>query len=144
MNLSKRSRVTFASVPVAAGTTAASGAVIDMQGYEGAMFLFGIGTESSTSGGTCAVQGAAASTGAFTTLSGASKTYAAGDDDKGIVIDVWKPRYRYLRSLFTPSTTAGTEFGGVFCTQYGARKYPTVHGTSTLVTSGVVLAVSTT
>lgn len=142
-NMSKRAKLTLASVPIAAATTPAAGAVIDMQNFNGALFLFNIGTVAgTTNGGTVAVQASTASGGTYHTLASASKQFAGTDDDSGIAIDIWKPRYRYLRPLVTPTTTV--EFGGCMVQQYAGRKYPVTHGTSSLVTGGVVLAVSTT
>lgn len=108
MNLLKNVKIDQILGYFAAGTTAKTSSIIDMQGYEGVLFIAEFGTI--IEGGTINVQvlqdtdsgggamAAVAGTAAHTvTATDAARTQSA------IAVDVYKPLKRYLEVTVTPA-----------------------------------------
>lgn len=139
-NISKNVKVTMVQAPVADGTASVgAGNLVDMQNFDSVMFLGIVGTQSATDVSTLKVQTAAATSGAWSDFTGATIASTAGGDDGFFGIDVPRPQARYVRSFLTNDT--GTEYGGTLAIQYGARKMPTTHGTSTQISTGNALPI---
>jgi hypothetical protein len=140
MQASKRFRFSLASNPVAALSTERLSSVVDVAGFRGALFLCTLG--SGTTAATFKIQQAAATSGAFADISGASQAVVGANDNRAIAIDVVDPRKRYLRSSFATTAGGGTwDFGGVVVGLYDAGALPTSAGSGML---GVVSVVSAT
>src|SRR4051812_31532057 len=82
----------------AAGTTDITGATIDMEGFEGVMFILQLGAITSGAVTSAKVQGSTSSDmSSPVDLAGTGQTIADTDDEKVLLFDVAKvPTYRYL------------------------------------------------
>lgn len=113
-------------VDTVAGQAATAGDILDMAGFEGVLFIAKLGDVTATSVVTLqAQQNTANSTSGMATLAGSvTYTAAASDaDDDLLVLDVYRPRERYVRPLLT-SATADAVKNGIIAIQYGAAKAP--------------------
>lgn len=123
-----------------AETTALTTDIIDMSGWEGVEFI--VVTQDVTSGsvlGLTVRQNTANSTTGMAALSG-SVTFTAGAssaDQKLMIVDLYKPRERYLDANVT-RTTANAIIGAVIARQYQGRKGAVTQSTSHVVTSAVL------
>jgi hypothetical protein len=139
MNLSKSIKVTVVEAAAAAGTSELVTDVLDMQGYEGVMFLALTGDVTDTSVLTLTAKANSANsvssptpitqkaTDAFT----ASATTA---DSKVLLVDVYKPTLRYVFASLTRAT-ANAVVGGIIAIQYCAKNKPTSHDASVIASA---------
>lgn len=110
---------------VAAGISVQNGAVVDMQNYEGVIFIAAFGTLTAT-----AVTGLKAQQGADSGLSDAADLVGTlvsipdTDDNELLALCIHKPRERYVRAVVNRAT-ANAVIDGVIAIQYGARTEPT-------------------
>ena len=112
----------------AAGTTARNSSAVDMQGWEGVLFIALFGALTATQVTAIKAQQATSSGGAFSDLAGTKVgPLADADDNKALVLDVKRPRERYVRCV-VDRDTADAVIDGVIAIQYGARKVPAAHG----------------
>lgn len=132
MNLLKNVKVDQILGYFAAGTTAKTSSIIDMQGYDGVLFVAGFGTllktgtlnvqvlqDTDSAGGTMA---AVAGTAAYTvTAADALLTQSA------IAVDVYKPQKRYLEVTVTPAV-ANAVILGVVAIRYKGKMGPDANG----------------
>ena len=129
MNLFKNTSVREVGAPVAAASnTDGNSDRIDMQGYEGVMFVCPITDSVATGVAVLKVeQNTADSDSGMAALTGASATVtsAQNDDvnDTLLVVDVYRPTERYVQAVRT-SATANIAFGSVIAILYGARELP--------------------
>ena len=128
-NLSRDTKVTLVQVPIA--NTDGVSDYVDMQGFEGVMFIGNLGTAGSTDDVTLAAWSASSTTSTGTAISGATQTSTAGLDDKFFCVDVFRPRDRFVRTQATISNAV--EYGGTVAIQYNPKIKPTVHSSSTAV-----------
>lgn len=124
MNLSKNVAVSLAKAGQSTGTTAVNGDVIDTQGYEGVMFVGSIAT-ANAGNSVKAQQGALADGSDMADLEATS--IASGDNGDSFLLDIYRPRERYVRVVITRAGTT-TVTGDVYALLYGARTYPVEHG----------------
>ena len=113
------------------------GTPVDMQGYEGVMFMVPIIATSATSDTLMGIVGAesASSGGTFldyTTATGQIKflsTAANLGDDTLVILDIHKPKDRWVR----PTLISSSEMmhGSCIAVRYGTREGPTVFSTAT-------------
>jgi hypothetical protein len=121
--------------PVAAASNTDSNSDrIDMAGWEGVMFVCALTDSVATGVAVLKVeQNTADSDTSMAALSGASATATCTDNDdlndKLLVVDVYRPRERYVQAVRT-SATANIAFGSVIAILYGSRVKPvTDHST---------------
>ena len=139
-NLSKHVKLSVLKAPVgAANNTAAFGTGVDMQGFEGVMFVVPVTDSVATGIATLAAyDNSTNSSGSASAISGASatKTSAADDDinDKALIVDVYKPINRYVFPKIT-SQTANIAFGNIIALQYEAGFKPTTQDATVLAAS---------
>lgn len=130
MNLSKEVKVTLVQAALADGQTDPDSDSVDMTGFDGVMFVGIIGTVAAT--GTVSLQAAqSADDSSFDDLSGMVAAGDADDDDMFLLLDVYRPTDRYVRTTLTRGT-ANSVYGGTLAIQYKATKKPTTHDASTL------------
>ncbi len=137
MNLSKDVKVTRVMDAIAAGTTDQNGSSVDMQNFESVMFIAALGTLSATQVTQMKAQQSSddGSSDAFADLLGSqTAAMADDDDDQCIILDIVKPRERYVRPVLERGT-GNAVIDGIVAIQYGPRKKPTVHDTATVQTS---------
>lgn len=128
--LAEELAVKYAGAAVGAGSSIDNdGSVIDTAGYEGCLFIAPLTDSVATGVATLTIeQGAAANLSDAAALEGASATATSAENDdlnnKYLIVDVYRPRERYLRGVRT-SATANIAYGVMTAVLYGARKRPT-------------------
>jgi hypothetical protein len=124
MNLTKNCKVILAKAGQSSAGTAVNSDVIDMEGYEGVVFVGSIATVN-------AANFAKVQQGKDSGLSDAADLEGTkvvpGDDGDSFMIDVYKPQERYVRCVVDRGG-ANTATGDIYAIQYGAKKAPISHG----------------
>ena len=139
MNLSKDVKITVVSPAAAAAQTAIDSSILDMQGYEGVMFIALTGDVTATSDLTLTIKGNTANhltvptpiTQKATTLFTADATSA---DSKALVVDLYKPALRYVFANLTRAT-ANAVIGGIIAIQYNSTNKPTTNDASVIASA---------
>jgi len=127
MNLSKNTEVEMILAGAgSAGTTLTSSAV-DMQGFEGVMFVGTIATANAANFAKVQQSSDDGDADAYADLTGTKNV--PGDDADSFLIDINKPRERYLKLLIDRGG-ANTATGDVYAIKYGAHAKPTSHGST--------------
>jgi hypothetical protein len=140
------------------GSTAAASANVDstvhldMQGYEGVMFAVGI--EETTAGGTTGSleligRYAESSTDSFTDFStskaaaGVNGSITTSDWGKHLVLDIYKPTYRYIGVSLDKDGAASLDNGPIMAIQYGGKEGPITQSSSYVKDSTVSVSPTT-
>lgn len=134
MSLLKNTKITRVAAAAAAGVTDVNGAVLDMAGFTGVMFIALTGDVTDT----CALalkaeQNTLNQAGGMAELVG-SAAFTAGAtnaDSKVLVLDVYAPRERYVRAVLERGT-ANAVVDGIIAIQYVARSAPTQQDASVI------------
>lgn len=132
MNLSKNTKMTRVSNAVAAGTSAVNGAVIDMEGFEGCVFVVTFGAI--VSGAVTSIkaqQGAASDLSDAADLANTSVSVADDDDNQIFYLDIYRPTERYIRPVVSRATQNAT-IDSIMAIQYGPRVKLTTHDAMTV------------
>jgi len=133
-NLLNNVKITRVLGAVADGQAASASDILDMQGFNGVVFIAKVADVTAGSVLTLeAQQNTINSAAGMATLAG-SVTYTAGAtdaDDDLLVLDVAQPRERYIRAVFTSATQNAVK-DGVIAIQYGAEAAPVVQGSTVL------------
>lgn len=133
MNLSKNVKVTKVAAAATSAGTAIDSTAVDMSGFEGVIFVGSIAT--ANAGNTANAAQATTSGGSYADLAGSE--VAPGDNGDSFLIDVYRPRERFVRCEIDRSG-ANSATGDIYAIQYGAASKPTVHG----ATIDAILAIS--
>lgn len=138
MNLSKSIKVTVVEAAAAAGQTELVSDVLDMQGYDGVIFIALLGDVTATSVLTLTAKANSAnSVSSPTPVTQAAATFTAGASDadsKVLMVDVYDPALRYMFASLT-RTTADAIVGGVIAIQYTAAYRPTAQHASVIASA---------
>jgi hypothetical protein len=127
MDLGKMLKFERAMQGQAAGATDVNGDIIDTQGYDGCLFVFSLGAIVAGAATSCHVQQDTDSAGGtMQDLTGSKVTYVDTDDNKSAVIDVYKPRERYLRPVVKRATQNAT-IDSVVAILYSGLRSPTTN-----------------
>ena len=116
----------------AAGTTKRTSSIIDMSGWEGVVFVASLGTtiengtvlvgiEQNTANTTSGMAGVAGTAAHTITAANAALTSSC------IVVDVHKPRERYLQCFITPAVQNAVILG-IVAIRYNGSEVPDVSG----------------
>jgi uncharacterized integral membrane protein len=111
---------------VAAGQAATVSDVVDTAGYEGACFIYKLGAVTDAAAVTLAIaQDTAANAATAHAIAGATAAIAvaATDSEQTLVVDVIKPRERYLQATLTIATQ-NAEIDSGFCILYNPNVMP--------------------
>jgi len=127
-NLSNEVKITKVVDYTSSAGSAVNSSSVDMQGYEGVLFITSLGT-ANASNTVNAAQSADDST--FADLEGTS--VSSGSSDEDIWIDIYRPTDRYVRIEYVRSG-ANTTIEGGWAIQYGARYQPVDNTTSGTIT----------
>jgi hypothetical protein len=119
MNLSNGVKITRVVGPTVAGTTTIDGTALDMQGYEGVVFVGSVVT-AAVNNGIKAQQGQASNLSDAADLAGTAVLLDATKTQ--MVLDVYRPEERYVRCQVVRGTS--TVIDSVWAIQYGARVEP--------------------
>ena len=113
----------------AAGVTAVNGSGVDMQGWDGVLFICAIGTLSATQVTSLKAQSDTQANFATAADTAGSNTgpYADADSNKMLVLDVYRPAKRYVRPVVLRAT-ANAVIDGVIAIQYKGGKLPLAAG----------------
>ncbi len=134
MNLSGDVKITRHSDAVAAGATVITpSGGIDMQNFEGCLFIAALGTIVAGAATSIEVHQSSddGSADAYTALLGSKVTIADDDDDKVFWVDVWRPRERYIKLIVNRATQNAT-LDGIVALQYAPRSKPITHDATTV------------
>lgn len=133
MNLSKLTSAIRVSNAVAAGTTDITSSAIDMQGYEGCLIfvLFGTITASAVTSVKAQQSSDDGASDTYADLTGTSITIADDEDNTVAILDIYKPRERYLKCIVDRGTQNAV-VDGIFALRYGARVQATTHDATTV------------
>lgn len=108
------------------GQTNPTSSIVDTQGYGGACFICKLGAVTNAAKIEMDVQGNTANaTSGMADMSGAKAAIAEADSDaeQSLVVDVVKPRKRYLR-VEIERDTQNSEIDSVFCILYNGQAKP--------------------
>lgn len=140
MNLLKNVLITRILGVQSDETGTQSSDILDMQGYEGVMFIVQFADVDTTAVLTLqAQQDELDATGGMATLTGTA-TFTAGAtdaDDDCLVLDVYRPVKRYVRAQVVIGTANATT-ACVIAIQYGARKAPVTQSSTVLDSETIV------
>lgn len=117
---------------VAAGTTAIECDTVDLQDYDGVMFVTTVGAITSGGAQSVKVQEGDTSTPADD-VTGLAITIADDDDGQSFVLDFKKGLKRYAR-LYISRASQNSAFGEVYAILYGARLKPVVNAVANTLT----------
>lgn len=116
---SERSLLTLGAAATTAGTTAVNGAAIDMAGFDGVLIFGTIAT--AASGNFLKAQGGEASDLSDAADLAGTKVVTDSDADLAI-LDIQKPRERYIRGVFVRGTS--TAVGDLYYIRYNDSEQP--------------------
>jgi len=134
-NFLQNCKVTYVLTNVADGQAASATSILDMKGWDGVAFIALTGDVTSGSVLTLtAQQDELNGSGGMASLTGTA-TYTAlsatDADNKALILDVQKPRKRYVRALFTSATQNAVK-NGVIAIQYRGTHLPAVQDTTVI------------
>jgi len=133
MQLTNETKAILAKTAVAAGATDITDATaVDTQGFNGVRFTFAFGAIVAGAVTSVAAAGAATSspTPGTDDLAGTKITVADTDDDKIVVLDIYRPAQRYIRP-FVKRATQNATVNAILAELYGsARKEPVAKDTT--------------
>ena len=119
----KRIKVDGTNYTGAANTTDLTSEYVDTQGFEGARFICGFGAITSGAVTSVKVQQCDTSGGNYADLEGTGITVADDDDNQITVVEVYRPRERYLKHVVDRGTqNAVIDF--LIVELYGAIEQP--------------------
>lgn len=126
---------------VAAGTTAINGDGVDLANYEGVKFYFLFGTITATAVTSCKAQQSSDDddADAYADIEGSAVDVADDDDNQVVVIDVKRPRERYVRPVVSRGT-ANAVLDGIIAVRYGPRSVPTSEDAAVVVARNQVIS----
>lgn len=120
----------------AAGSSDATSEYIDTAGFEGIRLVVGLGAIVANAVTAVRVQQCDTSGGSYADLEGSSVTVADDDDYQCVVIDIFRPRERYLK-VVTDRATQNATVDFILAELYGARVEPTTDDTATVISREV-------
>lgn len=136
MNLSngietRRIKADGTNYTVAAGSSAATSEVIDMGEYDAIRLVTGFGAIVSGAVTSIKVTQCDTSDGQYADIEGSSITVADDDDNLVAVIDIYRPRERYLKVVYSRATQNATvDF--LVAELYGSRTEPVTQGATVI------------
>lgn len=122
----------FTTTQGAAGQTTITGGTLDMQGFDGVIFLSAVGTIEASGVQSLKWQsGAQSDMSDAADLLGTGITIADDDDDKVQYNELLRPKERYVRVVISRATSDSTFGGGIYI-QYRARDLEVTHDAATV------------
>jgi len=135
MNFLRNNKITGVQAPLASGGTDLASTYVDMDGFDDVTFLGHLGTAGSTDVCTLTIweSSSTSSTGSVTANTISS---SAGESDKVICLEQYRPNARYVKTHVTRS--AAVEYGGTIAIQSEARTVPVSTTGATLAATPVI------
>lgn len=142
MNLLKNVKVSVVANSAAAAQTEVLSSVLDMQGYDGVMFIALLGDVTATSVLTLTAKGnTASSTSSPTPVTQKATSPWTADatnaDNAALIVDVCDPQLRYIFASLT-RTTANAVVNGIIAIQYKAEYRPTTQDATVIANAAGV------
>lgn len=138
MNLGRNVKVKRLKSFQSAAQTTVTSVEVDTSNYEGALFIVEMGAIDGSAATTTYVRSAAATgMGSAAELEGTIITIADTDDDKILLMDVYRPLEPFLDVIVTRSTS-NSEVEGISVLLYGPRKAPPTHDSGTVANATYV------
>jgi len=126
MNLSKHVKISLVQNYLADGATDPNSDSVDMSGFDGVTYVGIIGAQDATATAEIKAQQSDDDI-TFNDLSGAVAISPVDSDNKFLVLDVYRPLKRFVRTVLTRGGTTNSEWGGTIAIQYMGSKKPTAH-----------------
>lgn len=120
-------KITKVADHTAAGTTDVESAIVDMSGFEGVLFITSYGTAAADNF-IKAQQNTANSASGMADLEGTKVLTGASPSNEDVMLDIYKPRERYLRCVAVVDTSSTIE--SIWAIQYGPKTRPCVNSVS--------------
>ncbi len=142
LSLLKGCKATRLVNSTAAGTTTISGTGLDMEGFEGVIFIAQFGALTATQVTSLKAQQSSDNgvTDDWSDLAGTSTgPLADGDGNKKLMLDIYRPNKHYVRPV-VPRATANAVIDSVIAIQYGAKTEPTTQPTGSVSASKYVVS----
>ena len=117
---------------VAAGQTDQTSSAIDTQGYDGVMIIASVGTLSAGAVTSLRAQSSSDDGGsdAYADLAGSDQAFAqATDSNKQVVLDIFRPRERYIKAVLKRAT-GNAVIDGITAILYRSAQRPVVQGST--------------
>ena len=130
-NLSSVAKVTRVNNAAAAGTTDVESSSVDMTGYDAVQFVVAFGAITATAVTNVHLE-TSSDDSTFNDLEGTAITVADDDDNQLVVLDLTRPRERYIRCVVDRGT-ANAVVDGIVALQYQAKAAPVTHDSTTVV-----------
>lgn len=127
MNGMKNIKITLVEAGATSAGTELTSDSVDMEGFDGVMFVGKIATVNAGNYGKAAQSSDDGVADAFSDIEGSK--VVPGDDGDSFLIDVYKPQKRYVRCAVIRAG-ANTVTGDVYAIQYGPAKPPVTQGTT--------------
>jgi len=138
--LGKSLKFTQVMTAVAAGTSDQNSTIIDMQGYDGCLFITSFGAITSTAVTSVKIQQDTDSAGGtMADLEGSGQAIADDDDDQCVVHDIYRPQERYIRAVVDRGT-ANAVINSIVAVQYKGDIAPTTNDSTTVVALKTLLS----
>ena len=119
----------------ASGTASRNGAILDMAGFRGVLFVVHFAVIAPSAVVDIRMQqDVVVGFGGAADLAGSKIVVAADDDNQIFVLELWEPVERFVRGVVTKDA-ANASAESAFYLQYGARNRPTTVDVTDLVTS---------
>lgn len=128
--LSKQVKITRILNGVVAGQTVQTSSAINMAGFDGCVFIAALGALTDDHVTTLKLQQSSddGSTDAYSDLADSGTDNMANDDDnKLLVIDIFRPEKQYLKAVLSRAT-ANAVIDGIIAIQYAGRDCPITQG----------------
>lgn len=125
MDLGKDILISRVANAAAAGTSNVNGTAVDMTGWDGVIFIAGVGTLTATQVTKLKAQQGAASDGSdgADLASSATSAMADGDSNKLLKIDIFRPQKKYVRPVLVRGT-ANAVLDFIIAIRYRGQKAP--------------------
>lgn len=135
MNLSKNCEIVRIENAVVAGTTGIVSDAVDMSGYDGVVFIYGVGTLTATQVTKLTAAQCDTSGGSYVALAAAvTAAMADGDSNKLLILDVYRPTKRFVQATLSRATAnAVLDFG--IAIKYRGSKSPVAQGSTVSVSA---------
>lgn len=117
-----------------ANTTDLTSEAIDTADFDGVRVIVGFGTITAGAVTSVKAQQCDTSGGTYADLEGTSITVADDDDNQCAVIDIKKPRERFIK-IVTDRGTQNAVVDFIVAEMYGPRELPVTHDTATVISA---------
>ena len=128
LTLLEEVKITKLNDATAAGVTTINSGVVDMQGFDGVVFLTSAGTIVAGAATSLKVQeDSAVGMGTAQDLASSGQTFLDTDDLKSVAVDIKRPNKRFLR-LVILRATQNSDWSPIWALQYRSKKMPVTQG----------------